>query len=116
VNKEYEIVVILDSTADEAKATERVEKVSGMITGGGGEIVRVERWGRRKLAYEINRRRDGVYFLIRFFAPAPVLKEIEHRLKLDELVLRQMIVLAEEDIPVAAAGEGATVEATPVAG
>ena len=114
MKREYEIVVILDPTTDEAKATERVDKVSAMITDGGGEIVRVERWGRRKLAYEINKRRDGIYFLVRFLADPPVLTELDHRLKLDEAVLRTMTVLAEEDLPpVPEPGETPSVTAEP---
>jgi small subunit ribosomal protein S6 len=108
LKRDYETVVILDSTADDAKTADRVERVTDIITSGGGEVTQVQRWGRRKLAYEINRRRDGIYFLIRFSAEPAVLKELDHRLKLDELVLRHMTVLAEDEDEAAqtSTGEG----------
>ncbi len=112
-------MIILDSTADEAKTAERVGRVSAIITDGGGEVTEVQKWGRRKLAYEIKRRRDGVYVLLRFTAPATVLKELERRLKLDELVLRHVTALAVESrarvaaasAPAAAAADGAAASA-----
>ncbi len=108
LNREYETVVIIDSTADEAKTTERIDKFSAIVTAGGGEIREIQKWGRRKLAYEINRRRDGIYVLIRFTAEASVLKEIDHRLKLDEMILRHMTVIQEPDEPAPVVEEGAT--------
>ena len=99
LKREYETVVIIDSTADEAKTTERIDKFSAIVTAADGEIREVQKWGRRKLAYEINRRRDGIYVLIRFTADPVVLKEIDHRLKLDEMILRHMTVIQEEDEP-----------------
>ena len=99
LKREYETVVIIDSTADEAKTTERIDKFSAIVTAADGEIREVQKWGRRKLAYEINRRCDGIYVLIRFTADPVVLKEIDHRLKLDEMILRHMTVIQEADEP-----------------
>lgn len=111
LKREYETVVIIDSTADEAKTTERIDKFSAIVTAADGEIREIQKWGRRKLAYEINRRRDGIYVLIRFTAEPVVLKEIDHRLKLDEMILRHMTVIQEEDEPepVIVEGSGSSV-------
>src|SRR5262249_48652072 len=67
----------------------------GVIKDQGGTIGDVERWGRRRLAYEIGKRRDGVYTLIRYHAPGNTVKELERRLRLNESVLRVLTVVVD---------------------
>ncbi|HEV2105752.1 MAG TPA: 30S ribosomal protein S6 [Candidatus Eisenbacteria bacterium] len=84
----YETVYILDPGFDEVKAGEVADRVSGWIKDLGGEVVEVQKWGKRRLAYEIHRKRDGVYTLVVWSGQGPMMKEIERRLQLDENVLR----------------------------
>jgi small subunit ribosomal protein S6 len=93
--REYETVFILDPTLEENKVNEEVERASGVIRDQGGTVGEVERWGRRRLAYEIGKRRDGVYTLIRYHAEGPTVKELERRLRLNETVLRVLTVVVD---------------------
>jgi small subunit ribosomal protein S6 len=92
VNK-YETTFILEPGLDETKVNEEIERVTGWIKDLGGEVLEVQRWGKRRLAYEINKRRDGIYTLLLYQGPGPVVKEIERRMKLDEQVMRVLTVL-----------------------
>lgn len=84
----YETVYILEPGFDEARTEEEATKVSGWIKDLGGEVVEVQKWGKRRLAYEIERKRDGVYTLIVWEGAGPMVKEIERRMRLNESVMR----------------------------
>lgn len=93
--REYETVFILDPALEDNKVNEEVERASGVIKDHGGTVGEVERWGRRRLAYEIGKKRDGVYTLIRYQAEGPAVKELERRLRLNETVLRVLTVVVD---------------------
>lgn len=84
----YETVYILDPSFDEAKAGEDADRVSGWIKDLGGEVVEVQKWGKRRLAYEIGKKRDGVYTMIVWNGAGPMVKEVERRVRLNESVMR----------------------------
>jgi small subunit ribosomal protein S6 len=92
VNK-YETTFILEPGLDETQVNEEAEKVTQWIKDLGGEVLEVQRWGKRRLAYEINRRRDGNYTLVLYQGPGAIVKELERRLRLDESVLRTLTVM-----------------------
>jgi small subunit ribosomal protein S6 len=89
----YETTFILEPGLDETRTNEEVEKVSQWIKDGGGEIIDVQRWGKRRLAYEINRKRDGVYTHVLHKSPGDLVKDIERRLRLNESVMRVLTVI-----------------------
>jgi len=89
----YETTFILDPGLDEAKQNEEVERVSQWIKDLGGEIVEVQRWGKRRLAYEIHRKRDGIYTMLLYEGAGELVKELERRMRLNESVLRVLSVL-----------------------
>ena len=89
----YETTFILEPGLDEAKANEEVDKVSQWIRDGGGEVIDVQRWGKRRLAYEINKKRDGVYTHVLHKSPGELVKDIERRLRLNESVMRVLTVI-----------------------
>jgi small subunit ribosomal protein S6 len=93
--REYETVFILDPGLEEAKVNEEIERAETLIKDNGGNVDEVERWGRRRLAYEIGRKRDGVYTLIRYHAGGPAVKELERRMRLNESVLRALTVVVD---------------------
>jgi len=64
--REYETVIVLDPTLDEARVNQEIEAVGSVITQGGGEVVEIQNWGRRPLAYEVRKKREGIYSIIRF--------------------------------------------------
>ena len=101
VRKEYETVVILDPTLDEAREKEEVDRVVRLIEENGGQMGEIERWGRRRLAYEIHKKRDGLYSVLHYHAPGVAVKELERRLRLSELFLRVMTVVIDPRIKLA---------------
>ena len=89
----YETVYILDPGYDETRAGEEADKVSGWIKDIGGEVVEVQKRGKRRLAYEVNKKRDGVYTMFVWQGPGPGVKEVERRLRLNEDVMRVLTTL-----------------------
>ena len=108
----YETTFILEPGLDENRVNEEIEKVSGWIRDLSGEVIEVQRWGKRRLAYEINKKRDGIYTLVLHESPGPVVREVERRMSLDESVLRVLSVLhVPIEVPPAAEGEAAVAAA-----
>ena len=89
----YETVFVLDPSFDEAKAGEEADRVTGWIGDVGGEVVEVQKWGKRRLAYEIERKRDGVYTMIVWNGSGGMVNEVERRLRLNENVMRALTTL-----------------------
>jgi small subunit ribosomal protein S6 len=89
----YETTFILEPGLDENRINEEVDRVSTWIKDLGGEVLEVQRWGKRRLSYEIHRKRDGIYTLILHQSPNNVVREVERRLGLNESVLRLLSVI-----------------------
>ena len=98
IPRPYELMVlVMPELADEALTAE-VEQISGFLNGNGAEITLLKRdtpWGRRRLAYPIERFRDATYVLYRFNAPPGAVRAIERELQLDERVIRYLFVRQE---------------------
>ncbi len=88
----YETAFILRPDLEEEALASTVSKVIDLITSGGGSIEHRDDWGKRRLAYEIGGERDGHYTILRFKADSPTLKELERTFRLNEDVLRYLIV------------------------
>jgi len=88
----YEKVMILDANIDDSAAEETVTKIKNMITKQGGEIFNTENWGRRKLAYELNKHQKGNYFLLTFKAPPTTILELEKTCKVLDSIIKFMVV------------------------
>lgn len=89
----YETTFILEPGLDEARIAEEVGRVAQWIKDLGGEVLETQSWGKRRLAYEINRKRDGIYTLLLYQGPGAVVKELERRLRLNESVIRVLTVM-----------------------
>ena len=87
---DYEILLLLDPDLAEEPQAEVVARVRELVEKGGGTFVRHDVWGKRKLAYEIDKKTDGNYHLLLFSAPAETLDEISRVLKIDDNVMRHM--------------------------
>lgn len=94
--REYETVFIVDPGCDETEVDREIDTVKGVITEGSGQVVEVQVWGKRRLAYEIKKKKEGTYAFVRFKCDPSVLQELNRRFKLNELVLRHLIVLSQE--------------------
>jgi small subunit ribosomal protein S6 len=102
----YELIFIGDPELDEEALAAVVERVQGVITANGGEIIKIESMGRRRLAYQIKRRREGHYMLVHARLGNAAIAELERAMRLAEEVLRHMLVrLDEVSEPEGAAGE-----------
>ena len=89
----YETTFILEPGLDENRVNEEIERVSQWIRDLGGEVLEVQRWGKRRLAYEIKKKRDGIYTMVLHESPGPVVKEVERRMSLNESYMRVLSVL-----------------------
>ena len=92
----YEVVLIVHPELDETAFKETIEKVQGWITAAGGSLIKLDIWGKRRLAYMINKQRDGQYALITAeFAPE-FAAELDRLLRFLEPVIRFMITVTEK--------------------
>jgi len=93
--RSYEVIFILDpALADDAVET-AIAAAKGVVTKEGGEVAEVQKWGKKRLAYEIKKRREGHYVYFRISAPAKAVSVLERHLKIAEPVLKYMTVLME---------------------
>jgi len=92
----YEFVYILDPSLDEAAANANFDKYMKLVKDQGGEVTHQESWGRKKLAYDIDKKSEGTYFFARLKATAAVVTEVNRQLRYDEHVMRTLIVCDEE--------------------
>lgn len=113
--REYESVFVLDPSIEDAQVDVELEKIKEFLGSRNSEITEIQKWGRRKLAYEVRKRKEGVYTLIRFQAEPEVPAELDRRYRLNENMLRFLTVayeappVVEETAPEGAesgAGEG----------
>ena len=91
--REYEIMLILPADAEDSAVDGVVERITGIISKSGGEMGQVDKWGRRRLAYEIARQTEGYYVLARFRADPDAIRELDRVLHLADDVLRFKAVL-----------------------
>ncbi|RUS48798.1 30S ribosomal protein S6 [Cohnella sp. AR92] len=89
--RNYELMYIIRPDVDQETVQAVSEKFQGIIVNG-GEIVKHDILGKRRLAYEINKHRDGTYVLVQFTADSAVVSELERVLKITDEVIRHMIV------------------------
>ncbi|UCC49557.1 MAG: 30S ribosomal protein S6 [Gemmatimonadota bacterium] len=98
--RDYEIVYIFDSALDRSVIDEKLERFNQLIAGDGkGEIVALEHWGKRQLAYPIHKHENGYYVVVQLRTDPENLPEFERAIKLDEAVLRYLVVLSEGELP-----------------
>jgi small subunit ribosomal protein S6 len=89
-------MLILPPDADESVVSGALDRITRVVGGGGGEVGNVERWGRRRLAFEIEHQSEGYYVVVEFTADPEALTELERSLHLADEVLRFKIVVRGE--------------------
>lgn len=94
--KKYELIFILKAELPEAEMESRVARVKEILGEHGGEVTQENHWGVRRLAYEIQYENRGNYMFLRFKSDGSVVAEIERFLRLDDQVLRHLIVVDDE--------------------
>lgn len=106
--RRYELMLIIRPDVPDDKGQAVIDRTTRQITAAGGQILKVAPWGRRRLAYPIDRHREGSYHIILFQAPADALVDLEHTLLITEEVIRHLVTRDERPAkPAREAGEGA---------
>lgn len=98
MSRRYELTLIVNPQAPDGAVDDLVARFDRLVSEGGGRSVEVDRWGSRKLAYDIGKQNRGDYTFVRFEAPPEALPEIDRVLKLDESILRHLVVLDETPV------------------
>ncbi|GMR03323.1 MAG: 30S ribosomal protein S6 [Thermodesulfovibrionia bacterium] len=88
----YENIIILDPNLDEKTVESAVERVRDLVIKKGGEVLKSENWGLKKLSYNLKKQKKGLYILLFFKAPSPVIAELEKFYKVFEPLLKFLIV------------------------
>jgi small subunit ribosomal protein S6 len=97
MNRKYELVYVVSPDATEEQVIDLHTQVEGIVQRLGGQLEKTENWGRRKLAYEIGRHKEGTYVLEHIFGSGELLKEIDRRLKVFDIVIRHLVVRVDEE-------------------
>ena len=94
----YEELFILKPDATDEEQDQVVEQVSGVITAAKGTVDKVEKWGKRRLAYRVDKYREGHYILLQFTCGADTVKEVERRLRVTDSVVKFLTVRIDETL------------------
>ena len=88
----YENIVILNPDLDDKTIDDSVERVKNLVIKNGGEVLRSENWGRKKMAYALKKQQKGVYILLLLKAPPPVIAELEKFYKVFDPLLKFIVI------------------------
>jgi small subunit ribosomal protein S6 len=94
----YEVMIILDSSLEEDAVRATVDRSTDLLRSRGGDPIRVDRWGKRRLAYELNHRWEGYYVLIEVTAEPAALAELDRALHLADEVIRHKVIRLPERV------------------
>ena len=97
----YELMVIIDPEVEERTVEPSLQKFLNVITNDGGTIEKVDIWGRRRLAYDIKKKSEGIYAVVNFTATPATAAELDRQLGLNETIMRTKIIRPEEQKVVA---------------
>ena len=96
---QYEVMYVIDTALEDSARTELINRFSELVTKNGGEVDRVDEWGKRRLAYAINYKTEGYYVLMYIKAPSDLPREIERNLQISDSVLRYLVIRYEGELP-----------------
>ncbi len=93
--RHYELMVILDPDLEERTVAPSLDQFLNVVRQGGGRVEKVDVWGRRRLAYEIDKNAEGIYAVVDLHAEPDVMQELDRQLNLNESVLRTKLMRPE---------------------
>lgn len=96
--RQYELVYVVSPEITEEGVAELHERIAGIVGQLGGVVDKTDNWGRRRLAYEIDRHREGTYVIELISGPGALVTELDRRLRVMEQLLRHLVVRVDEDL------------------
>ena len=96
---QYEVMYILDTTLEDQARQDLINRFAAVVTANGGQVDRIDEWGKRRLAYAIDYKTEGYYVLMYITAPAELPREMERNLKIADAVLRYLVIRFEGELP-----------------
>ena len=90
--RRYELMVILDPDLEERTVAPSLDQYLNLVRQGGGSVEKLDVWGRRRLAYEVDKRTEGIYAVVDLTAEPETVKELDRQLTLNESVLRTKVI------------------------
>ena len=96
---QYEVMYVIDAALEDSARVELINRFSDLVKKNGGEIDRVDEWGKRRLAYAINYKTEGYYVLMYIKAPSELPRELERNMQIADSVLRYLVVRYEGAVP-----------------
>jgi small subunit ribosomal protein S6 len=97
----YESTFIINASLDDAQVDAVIARVQDVIAKNGGSVTALNKWGRKRLAYPINKKTNGFYVNLEFAAPGPLLAALERSYQLDEMVLRFLTIVLDKKAVIA---------------
>jgi len=104
--RDYEIMFILPAEADESTVGTAVDRITKAVAATGGEVGNIDRWGRRRFAYEIDHQHEGYYVVVRFRGEPETQHELERTLNLADEVIRYKILLLPQKLMASSPASG----------
>ena len=111
----YETTFIINASLDDTQVDAVIGRVQDVVVKNGGTVSALNKWGRKRLAYSINKKTNGFYVNIEFTAPAPLLAALERSFQLDEMILRFLTIQLDQKALLARAKAQAAAAAPPAA-
>ena len=96
---QYEVMYVIDTTLDDQARAALINRFSELVVANGGQVDRVDEWGKRRLAYAINYKTEGYYVLMYVTAPAALPRELERNFQINEAILRSLVIRFEGALP-----------------
>lgn len=93
--RRYELMVILDPNLEERTVSPSLDQFLGVVKNDGGSVEKVDVWGRRRLAYDIQKKSEGIYAIVDLTAEPATVKELDRQLNLNETILRTKVIRPE---------------------
>jgi small subunit ribosomal protein S6 len=108
--RRYELMLVIRPDVPDDRSQAVIDRTTRQLTAAGGQIIKVAPWGRRRLAYPIDRFREGSYHIVLFAAPPEALTELEHSLLITEEVLRHLVTRDERPVKAGRREDGEDIE------
>ena len=97
MQRAYELMIIIDGDVDDNAAEGILKQVGGLVTASNGEVRTTDRWGRRRFAYEINKKWEGIYVVLEIVTMASNLHDVERMLRIADEVVRHKLIRLPDD-------------------